>query len=125
MLLNLKRISSSKHGTYGVLLHGQAPICLTLELPWLDNQKNISCIPIGLYDVLPYSSKKYPDAYSVQNVPDRTNILLHGGNNLSHTQGCILLGSTLTSNGIAQYKPSLSLLRHITPHSFQLLISRV
>jgi hypothetical protein len=67
----------------------------TLELPWLDNQKNISCIPEGGYKASPYSSPRYPDVYQVHGVPDRTYILFHIGNYIKNTDGCILPGKTV------------------------------
>jgi len=51
--------------------------CKNLELPWLDNQRNISCIPEGIYDCVKYSDSKHPNCFLVKNVPDRDGILIH------------------------------------------------
>jgi hypothetical protein len=64
----------------------------TLENPWKNNERNISCIPVGTYIVEPYSSAKHPDSWVICNVPNRTDILIHIGNYYTHTEGCILLG---------------------------------
>jgi hypothetical protein len=95
MRLVIKRISSSPYATYGVLLNGETglPICVTLERPWLENQPNISCIPKGTYLLKPYSSKKYPNVFQIADVPNRTKILIHVGNKVSQTEGCILPGT--------------------------------
>ncbi len=81
--------------TYGQLICGWAlghkPI-YTLELPWLDNQTNVSCIPQGIYNVSPYSSAKYPNVFEICSVPNRTAILIHIGNYTKDTRGCILVG---------------------------------
>ena len=69
------------------------PVWHTMELPDLDNQANISCIPEGTYEVKPYSSKKYPDVWEIQNVRNRSKILIHIGNWTSDTKGCILVGT--------------------------------
>jgi hypothetical protein len=64
----------------------------TLELPWKDNKKEISCIPEGRYHGEPNDTKKYPDTYRVLEVDGRTDILIHSGNYPRHTLGCILTG---------------------------------
>lgn len=65
---------------------------VTLELPWLENQRNISCIPYGNYLVKPRFSEKYEWHYEIQDVPDRSLILFHWGNYKKDTKGCILVG---------------------------------
>lgn len=69
----------------------------TLELPWVFNQHNISCIKEGTYTILPYSSAKYPNAFILLDVENRSNILMHNGNfsnsiSKTDTRGCILIG---------------------------------
>jgi hypothetical protein len=64
----------------------------TLELPWRDNKRMVSCIPTGIYNVVPRYSQKYGSHFEVKNVKDRTAILIHAGNFYNHTNGCILVG---------------------------------
>lgn len=75
----------------------------SIELPWLDNKRGISCIPSGVYKCVPYSSAKYKNVWQVLDVPNRTAILIHSGNfaskvklplsmHDSDTEGCILVG---------------------------------
>lgn len=67
----------------------------TLEPPWLDNRRNVSCIPAGEYRcefLAKSASGKYKDVFHLQDVPGRSGILIHNGNLVSHTKGCILLG---------------------------------
>lgn len=71
-------------------------IAKTLERPWLNNAKGVSCIPAGIYDV----SKQPPKAdrpYTYFRLPDnqtkRTGILIHIGNDPTDSSGCILVGS--------------------------------
>ena len=95
----LYRLTRSDQGTEGMLV-AEDFNCKTLELPWRDNQKRISCIPPGEYDVEIRLSNKYGRIYWVRKVPDRTYILIHSGNYAgdtsknfkSHVMGCILLG---------------------------------
>lgn len=92
--ITLKRICSSDKGTFGVLINDMIPICVTCELPWKNNQKKISCIPVGTYQCKPYSSDKYPDVWEVTGVPNRDAILIHKGNTINDIQGCILVGQS-------------------------------
>ena len=93
------RTRRSDHGTEGVLIFNDF-ICYTLELPWRENIRNLSCIPTGEYDVKIRISPKYGRIYWVMEVDGRTYILMHSGNwagNVekglnTHTNGCILLG---------------------------------
>lgn len=52
----------------------------SLELPWLDNERSISCIPAGTYDCERIQHPKYGHCWLVKNVPSRTGILIHTGN---------------------------------------------
>ena len=67
----------------------------TLELPYVGNQRNISCIPLGGYSVSMSHSPKFGECYRLAEVPDRDGILIHKGNYTGNTQGCILIGTAL------------------------------
>jgi hypothetical protein len=67
--------------------------CVTMEPPWADNQPNVSCIPVGEYLCRWHKSPRYGWVYAVLEVPGRTNILIHPGNVVTHTLGCVLPGS--------------------------------
>lgn len=64
-----------------------------IELPYKGNQPNISCIPLGTYQVKKAKSPRYGISFQVQDVPGRTHILIHAGNYYQDTKGCILLGA--------------------------------
>jgi len=72
-------------------------IAHTLELPWKDNQKSVSCIPEGRYKcrirLARESATRDYVHLLVQDVPDRSYILFHYGNFPSDTKGCILTGT--------------------------------
>lgn len=88
--------------TFGDLVahrNGKIFKCKTLELPWINNAKNISCVPKGIYNVKQnFWSKKLKSYYLLQNVPSRNGIYMHEGNyafkkkGIPDIQGCILLG---------------------------------
>ncbi len=79
------------HGTFGVLKIGKAVFCVTLEPPDRENIQNLSSIPAQQYDCNRYKSPKFGETFKVLNVPNRDNVLFHGGNVVSHTAGCIIL----------------------------------
>jgi len=68
----------------------------TLEPPWKDNRRNVSCIPSDVYYcrfMSRSSSGKYRNVYHVREVDGRSGILIHNGNIVTHTKGCLLLGT--------------------------------
>lgn len=67
--------------------------CKTLELPWLNNKPQISCIPAGKYVCRRVKSSKFGETFQVCDVPGRVGILFHTGNSApKDTRGCVLLG---------------------------------
>lgn len=94
--LLLIRNTFSKESTIGELFLNGERICDTLENPWQDNQRNISCIPEGVYPVrlrLPRESGTRDYIHLlVKDVKDRDYILIHIGNTAKDTSGCILVG---------------------------------
>ena len=94
--LLLIRDTFSKESTIGELFINGERICDTLENPWQDNQRNISCIPEGVYPVrlrLPRESATRDYIHLlVKDVKDRDYILIHIGNTAKDTSGCILVG---------------------------------
>jgi hypothetical protein len=65
--------------TLGELVIGNFK-CKTLELAWKDNANKISCIPEGVYTVVPRHSAKYGRHLHITNVPGRSFVLIHWGN---------------------------------------------
>ena len=102
--------------------------CFTLELPDLDNQVSISCIPDGTYTVNKHYSEKLGACFNVQDVDGRTFIRIHTGNYTRQIQGCILPGSSLMDidkDGIIDVgnsKSTLNKLLELMPDEFELTI---
>ena len=94
--LLLIRDTFTEESTIGELFINGERICDTLENPYLDNQRNISCIPEGEYPVrirLPRESATRDYMHLlVKDVKDRDYILFHIGNTAKDTSGCILVG---------------------------------
>ena len=90
--LKLVRVTEHKDATLGVLCIDDRPMFVTLEDKWRDNERQVSCIPKGKYEIIAHSSPKFGRTFQVMNVPDRDAILIHAGNTHKDTHGCILLG---------------------------------
>lgn len=93
MKLTLERTYDKAKPTYGELWCGGDMICQTFELPWWNNQHNISCIPEGTYEVIPHNTEDKPNTFELVDVPNREGILIHTGNTVRDTLGCILVGA--------------------------------
>ena len=92
--LTLKRVDKNDECIFGALFLEEKELCKTLELPCRDNEKGISCIPAGEYKLSPYPSSRFGEVYIVNDVPNRTGILIHTGNTASDIEGCILVGDS-------------------------------
>ena len=90
------RDTFTKESTIGELFLNGERMCDTLELPWKDNQKNISCIPEGVYKVrLRLARESATRDYLhllIEDVPNRKWVLVHRGNYASDSRGCVLVG---------------------------------
>lgn len=91
MVLNLVRAISTRKYTMGVL-RCDSQYFFTLELPWINNSQNISCIPPGTYKCEVWDSTHHGRVILINNVPNRSGILIHKGNSVKDTNGCILVG---------------------------------
>jgi hypothetical protein len=88
----LFRVELNETEIIGVLFFRQKIMCCTLEPPWRGNRVNQSCIPTGIYSVSRFTSPSRGECLKVQAVPGRSDILIHVGNTISDTSGCILVG---------------------------------
>ena len=79
----------------GAFLYGDRPI-YTLEPPWKNNEKFISCIPPETYIVRKHVSPTFGKCFLVCGVKDRTHILIHPLVYYWHTKGCIGVSDWLT-----------------------------
>jgi len=87
-------------GTNGTLSFNGHTICKTIELPWLNNQRRISCIPEGTYFIRKRFSPKFKWHIEVMAIKNRDLILFHPANNaLKELKGCIAPVTILTGEG--------------------------
>ena len=105
------RKTFTDESTIGELFLNGEKMCDTLELPYKDNQRSISCIPAGEYS----SRLRYPRESGsrdylhilVKDVPNRDYILFHRCNTAKDSRGCILVG--LKSQQDIVYNSTLAL----------------
>jgi hypothetical protein len=97
----LRRTESTVQGTFGTMETDSFLQFDSLELPWKDNQSDISCIPTGIYICTWRKSPLRGYCYHIENVPGRTAIEIHAANFAGDTSlgfraellGCIALGT--------------------------------
>ena len=125
-MLNIKRWYH-KDCTLGRLSVGSFQ-CFTLELPWLENQRGVSCVPRGTYKAFKRNSPKNGLVVEFRNVPDRSNIQIHSGNYTRQIEGCILVGSSIafldgdSVPDVANSKVTLDKLLALLPDEFEVVI---
>lgn len=141
ILYQLIRFSSDDKQTKGELTvteDGEVTYsCKTLELPWRDNERMISCIPDGFYVVKRHISPTFGECFHVTNVPNRSHILFHAGNyagsvnprtGVPDTKGCILPGKAfadIDGDGLCDVTssgPTMRELLRVLPDEFELEI---
>ena len=112
--LLLIRDTHTDTSTIGKLYLNGEYMCDTLENPWMNNERNISCIPEGQYDVrLRLARESATRDYLhllVQEVPNRSYILFHIGNTPKDTQGCVLVGLTREHDFVGNSRLAMDLL---------------
>lgn len=100
----------------------------TLELPDKNNERRVSRIPAGSYEVKKRESFKYGWHFHIQNVMDRDYILIHHGNYKTDILGCILVGRAhidINRDGhldVTSSKNTMDKLNEILPSEFFLTI---
>lgn len=113
-------------------------VAKSMELPWADNQNNISCVPEGIYEVtkeppIPandprgFKERKYWH-FRFKSVPKRKGILIHKITYVKDLQGCIGVGGKfvdLNKDGVPDIADSTIALQHMVdtmPDVFKLRI---
>lgn len=125
-MIQIRRYEKGPNGTIGTFWMDDAFLCYTLEDPDNNNEKGVSCIPEGIYHVSPHDGPRFKDVWIINNVPNRSAILIHSGNSINDTHGCVLVGRKVgTIQGlpaVLESRLALDFLRKRLPKSFQLSI---
>lgn len=125
----LDRERTGKDGTFGGLYRNATRIAHTCELPWKDNENQVSCIPKGVYMVVRRFSDKYKDHFHIKDVADREFILIHTGNTIKDIKGCVLVGDAFGRvddlPAVVASKVCMARLLKDLPQSFYLQVTGV
>jgi len=98
-MLVLKRIYLATAVRGELTLNGKH-IAYTIELPWRENKKRMSCIPEGTYILRKRYSEKFKWHFVLLDVPNRSGILIHPANDAQkELQGCIAPVTKITGEG--------------------------
>jgi len=133
MFINRVVFEKTQIRGYGVVINTINGLKLfdfyTLELPWLGNEKKVSCIPTGEYEVMKRQSPSNGNCFELLSVPERDNIQIHAGNFYTDILGCVLVGSSfgdVNKDGyldVVNSRATLKSLVEMMPQHFKLIIS--
>lgn len=127
----LKRVKLPTQTLGSIYDAGGNLICKTMELPWKENKRSISCIPEGTYLVVkqpPKPGRDYP-YFRLPNVEGRSGILIHRITYVKDLRGCIGVGSRffdLNKDGepdMVESSKKLQWMIDNLPDKFELVIS--
>ena len=124
-MLYLNRVVNDLLSVKGVLVYDRRVLCHTLELPWLNNSKSLSCIPAGVYDLVHSNSSNFGRCLRIPSVIGRSGILIHAGNTIKDTRGCILVGLDVNDVGVLHSKLALKRLLDTLPEQTKLTIRNI
>ena len=87
-------------GTNGVISLNGKHLCYSIELPWKNNEANISCIPVGRYTLEKIYTEKFGWHLHILDVKGRGLVMIHPANDaLKELRGCIAPVSILCTPG--------------------------
>jgi len=103
MVIELQRLYRDGW-TDGEMLINGILVCRSIELRWANNERNISCVPEGVYPVAIIQHPKFGECLQINGVKGRSGILVHVANDAQkELRGCIAPVFSLTGNGKGQY----------------------
>jgi hypothetical protein len=99
--ITIDRKHSYAESIGGELLVNGSFLCYTLELAWLWNANNKSCIPPGRYRGFLRFDKTDGWRIQLSGIPGgRKGVQIHVGNYPRDIEGCVLIGTTPASNAV-------------------------
>ena len=90
--------------TDGIIFIKGILLCRCIELRWANNERNVSCVPEGVYPVAIIQHPKFGECLRINGVKGRSGILVHVANDArEELRGCIAPVFSLSGNGKGQY----------------------
>ena len=101
--LTRRHADNDDQGTIGDWVSDSGFKCVTIELPWRDNETDMSCVPPGIYTCHWFESPKHGFCFQIMGVPGRTFVEIHAANlagdvakgYVSQLKGCCALGESI------------------------------
>ena len=103
MVIELQRLYQDGW-TDGLIFIKGILLCRSIELRWANNERNVSCVPEGVYPVAIIQHPKFGECLQINGVKGRTGILVHVANDAQkELRGCIAPVFSLSGNGKGLY----------------------
>ncbi len=103
MVIELQRLYRD-NWTDGLIFIKGVLLCRSIELRWANNERNVSCVPEGVYPVAIIQHPKFGECLQINGVKGRSGILVHVANDAQkELRGCIAPVFSLIGNGKGQY----------------------
>ena len=103
MVIKLQRLYRETW-TDGLIFINGVLLCRSIELRWANNERNISCVPEGVYPVAIIQHPKFGECFQINGVKGRSGILVHVANDAQkELRGCIAPVFSLSGNGKGQH----------------------
>ena len=103
MVIELQRLYRDTW-TDGLIFIKGILLCRSIELRWANNERNISCVPEGVYPVAIIQHPKFGECLQINGVKGRSGILMHVANDArKELRGCIAPVFSLSGNGKGQH----------------------
>ncbi len=110
MILTLLRETLSP-ATMGRLFIDGIAQADTLERPWMDNKRGVSCIPPGTYGITMTVSPRFGrPMIRLMGTDPRWGILIHAANEVQQLQGCIALGKRHGPHTLIESRKAVNML---------------
>ena len=103
MTIELQRLYRDGWTDGEILINGIL-VCRSIELRWANNERNVSCVPEGVYPVAIIQHPKFGECLLIDKVKGRSGILMHVANDArKELRGCIAPVFSSGGNGKGQY----------------------
>ncbi|MBL0101171.1 MAG: hypothetical protein IPP49_15000 [Saprospiraceae bacterium] len=103
MVIELQRLYRDTW-TDGLIFIKGILLCRSIELRWANNERNVSCVPEGVYPVAIIQHPKFGECLQINGVKGRSGILVHVANDAQkELRGCIAPVFSLSGNGKGQH----------------------